>query len=101
MTKQRNKIRPLHDHVLAQRVPEQEKTAGGLVIPDTAKEKPLEALVVAVGAGKTLEDGRRLPLTVKPGDKVLIGKYTGSELKVDGMEHIMLREDEVLAILER
>jgi chaperonin GroES len=101
MTKQRVKIRPLHDHVLAQRLPDKRETAGGLVIPDTAKEKPLEALIIAVGVGKTLEDGRRLPLTIKAGDEVLIGKYTGTELELAGRDHIMLREDDVLAILER
>jgi chaperonin GroES len=94
-------VRPLHDHILAKRLPDRDKTEGGLVIPDSAKERPLEALVVAVGAGKTLEDGRRLPLSVKPGDEVLIAKYSGSVLQLGKVEHIMLREDDVLAILER
>jgi chaperonin GroES len=93
-------IRPLHDRILAKRLAEQEKTAGGLFIPDTAKEKPLEAEVIAVGNGKVLEDGTLRPLEVKKGDKILIGKYTGSEVKLDGEEHIILREDDILAVLE-
>jgi chaperonin GroES len=93
-------IRPLHDRILAKRLAEQEKTAGGLFIPDTAKEKPLEAEVIAVGNGKVLEDGSLRPLEVKKGDKILIGKYTGSEVKLDGEEHIILREDDILAVLE-
>ena len=95
------KIRPLHDRILAKRLAEEEKTAGGLFIPDTAKEKPLEALVVSVGSGKILENGQTQPLSVKAGDQVLIGKYTGSEVKLDGEEHIILREDDILAILDR
>jgi chaperonin GroES len=95
------KIRPLHDRILAKRVAEEEKTAGGLFIPDTAKEKPLEALVVAVGNGKVLENGKTQALSVKAGDKILIGKYSGSEVKLDGEEHIILREDDVLAVLEK
>jgi chaperonin GroES len=95
------KIRPLHDRILAKRIAEQDKTAGGLFIPDTAKEKPLEALVVSVGSGKILENGQTQPLAVKAGDQVLIGKYTGSEVKLDGEEHIILREDDILAILDR
>jgi len=93
-------IRPLHDRILAKRLAEQEKTAGGLFIPDTAKEKPLEAEVIAVGNGKVLEDGSVRALDVKKGDKILIGKYSGSEVKIDGEEHIILREDDVLAVLE-
>jgi chaperonin GroES len=93
-------IRPLHDRILAKRLAEQEKTAGGLFIPDTAKEKPLEAEVIAVGNGKVLEDGSIRALDVKKGDKILIGKYSGSEVKLDGEEHIILREDDVLAVLE-
>jgi chaperonin GroES len=93
-------IRPLHDRILAKRLAEQEKTAGGLFIPDTAKEKPLEAEVIAVGNGKLLEDGTLRALDVKKGDKILIGKYTGSEVKLDGEEHIILREDDILAVLE-
>ena len=95
------KIRPLHDRVLAQRVAEEGKTSGGLFIPDTAKEKPLEALVIAVGNGKVLENGKRQALSVRAGDKVLIGKYSGSDVKIDGEEHIILREDDILAVIEK
>jgi chaperonin GroES len=94
------KIRPLHDRVLAKRVAEVAKTSGGLFIPDNAKEKPLEATVIAVGTGKRLDDGKIQALTVKPGDRILIGKYTGSEVKLDGEHHIILGEDDILAILE-
>jgi chaperonin GroES len=94
-------IRPLHDRILAKRLQEQEKTAGGLFIPDTAKEKPLEAEIIAVGNGKVLEDGKVRPLEVKKGDKVLIGKYSGSEVKLDGEEHIILREDDILGVIEK
>jgi chaperonin GroES len=94
-------IRPLHDRILAKRLQEQEKTAGGLFIPDTAKEKPLEAEIIAVGNGKVLEDGKIRPLEVKKGDKVLIGKYSGSEVKLDGEDHIILREDDILAVIEK
>ena len=94
-------IRPLHDRVLVRRIDEKDKTAGGLFIPDTAKEKPLEALVIAVGNGKVLDNGKTQPLSVKVGDRVLIGKYSGSEVKLDGKDHIILREDDVLGILER
>ena len=94
------KIRPLHDRVLAKRVAEVAKTSGGLFIPDNAKEKPLEATVVAIGTGKRLDDGKIQPLTVKPGDRILIGKSSGSEVKIDGDDHIILGEDDVLAILE-
>jgi len=94
------KIRPLHDRILAKRIAEKDKTAGGLFIPDNAKEKPLEALVISVGSGKLLENGKTQALDVKAGDRVLIGKYSGSEVKLDGEEHIILREDDVLAVLE-
>ena len=94
-------IRPLHDRILAKRLAEEDKTSGGLFIPDNAKEKPLEALVISVGNGKILESGRTQALSVKAGDKVLIGKYSGSEVKLDGKDHIILREDDVLAILEK
>ena len=94
-------IRPLHDRILAKRVQEEDKTAGGLFIPDTAKEKPLEAEVIAVGNGKVTEDGKVRALEVKKGDKILIGKYSGSEVKLDGEEHIILREDDILAVIEK
>ncbi|MEO7730545.1 MAG: co-chaperone GroES [Kofleriaceae bacterium] len=93
------KIRPLHNRVLAKRIAEVAKTSGGLFIPDNAKEKPLEAIVIAVGAGKRLDNGTVEPMSVKPGDKILIGKYTGSEVKVDGADHIILGEDDVLAVI--
>jgi len=95
------KISPLHDRILARRLPEQGKTAGGLYIPDTAKEKPLEALVIAVGSGKVLESGETRAPAVKVGDTVLIGKYSGSEVKLEGEDHIILREDDILAILQK
>ena len=94
-------IRPLHDRILAKRVEEAEKTAGGLFIPDSAKEKPLEAQVIAVGNGKISEDGKVRALEVKAGDRVLIGKYSGSEVKLDGEDHIILREDDVLAVIQK
>ena len=93
-------IRPLHDRILAKRVAEVAKTSGGLFIPDNAKEKPLEATVIAVGSGKRLDDGKIQALTVKAGDRILIGKYTGSEVKLDGADHIIVGEDDVLAVLE-
>lgn len=93
-------IRPLHDRILAQRLVEQAKTTGGLFIPDNAKEKPMEALVISVGSGKLLDNGTIQELTVKVGDKILIGKYSGSEVKLEGKDHIILREDDVLAVLE-
>jgi chaperonin GroES len=93
-------IHPLYDRVLATRLAENDKTSGGLYIPDTAKEKPLEALVVSVGNGKVLENGQTQPMSVKAGDKVLIGKYSGSEVKLDGKDHIILREDDILAIID-
>ncbi|MEO7095254.1 MAG: co-chaperone GroES [Polyangiales bacterium] len=94
------KIRPLHDRVLAKRIAEVAKTRGGLFIPDNAKEKPLEATVLAVGTGKRLESGRIEPLTVKPGDRILIGKYTGSVVKIDGEDHLIVSEDEILGVFE-
>jgi chaperonin GroES len=94
------KIRPLYDRILVKRIEEQNKTAGGLFIPDTAKEKPQEALVVAVGNGKVIEDGSLRKLEVKAGDKVLFSKYSGNEIKIDGTEHLILREDDILAVLE-
>jgi len=94
------KIRPLHDRILAKRLVEQDKTSGGLFIPDNAKEKPMEALVIAVGTGKLLDNGTIQALSVKAGDKILLAKYSGAEVKVDGKDHIILREDDVLAVLE-
>jgi chaperonin GroES len=94
------KIRPLYDRILVKRLEEQTKTAGGLFIPDSAKEKPLEALVVAVGNGKVQEDGSLRKLEVKAGDKILFSKYSGSDIKIDGAEHLILREDDVLAVIE-
>ena len=91
-------VRPLHDRLLIQRVSEDEKTAGGLFIPDTAKEKPQRGKVVAVGQGRTTEEGKKIPLEVKPGDHVLFGKYSGTELKIGTEEYLMIREDDVLGI---
>ena len=93
-------IRPLHDHVLAQRVEERTRTSGGLFIPDNAREKPLEAVVIAVGSGKLLANGTIQPPSVKAGDKILIAKYSGSEVKVVGKDHIIVREDDVLGVVE-
>jgi chaperonin GroES len=94
------KVRPLYDRILVKRIEEEEKTAGGLFIPDTAKEKPQQGLVVAVGAGKILEDGSVRKLDVKAGDKVLFNKYAGNDIKIDGIEHLIMREDDVLGVLE-
>ena len=95
------KIRPLQDRIIVKRVQEEEKTKGGIIIPDTAKEKPVEGKVIAVGNGKVLEDGKVRPLDVKAGDIVLFGKYSGSEVKLNGEEHLILREEDVLAIIEK
>jgi len=92
-------IKPLYDRVLLKRVDAAEEVRGGIIIPDTAKEKPQEALVVATGEGKFDDDGERIPMTVKEGDKVLIGKYSGTEIKIDDEEHTIVREDEILAIV--
>ena len=94
------KVRPLNDRVLVKRTAEEEKTAGGLFIPDSAKEKPAKGVVISAGPGKVDDNGKRTPLEVKAGDKVLFGKYSGTEIKLDGEEHMILREDEILAILE-
>jgi chaperonin GroES len=94
------KIRPLYDRILVKRIEEQQKTAGGLYIPDTAKEKPQEALVVAVGNGKIQDNGALRKLEVKAGDKILFSKYSGNEIKIDGAEHLILREDDILAVVE-
>jgi chaperonin GroES len=93
-------IRPLQDRILARRLVAQTTTTGGLFIPDNAKEKPMEALVIAVGTGKRLENGKLQALSVEAGNKILIGKYTGSEVKLDGQDHIIVSEDDVLAVLE-
>lgn len=93
------KIRPLHDRLLVKRIEEETTTKGGLIIPDTAKEKPQEGRVVAVGGGKLLEDGSVRPLDVKTGDKILFSKYAGSDVELDGDEHIILREEDVLAVI--
>ena len=93
------KVRPLHDRVVIKRIEEQETVRGGIIIPDTAKEKPQEGEVVAAGSGKRLESGQVLPLEVKAGDRVLFGKYSGTEIKLDGQDYLILREDEILGIL--
>jgi len=95
------KLRPLQDRLVVKRLAEEEKTKGGIIIPDSAKEKPVEGEVIAVGNGKVLEDGKLRPLDVKAGDRVLFGKYSGTEVKVNGEEHLILREDEILGIIER
>jgi chaperonin GroES len=94
------KFRPLHDRVLVQRIEETQKTKGGIIIPDTAQEKPQEARVIAVGSGRVLDDGTVRPVEVKKGDRILFGKYSGSEIKLDGEDHIILREEDILAVLE-
>lgn len=94
------KIRPLHDRIIVKRLNEEQKTQGGIIIPDSAKEKPQEAEVIAVGNGKILDDGKKLPLEVKVGDKVLFSKYSGNEIKVDGEEYLILREEDIQAIVE-
>jgi chaperonin GroES len=94
------KVRPLYDRILIKRVDEEEKTAGGLFIPDTAKEKPQQGVVVAVGNGKLQDDGSLRKLEVKAGDKILFSKYSGNDIKIDGTEHLILREDDILAVLE-
>ncbi len=94
------KIRPLQDRVIVKRIEEEEKTKGGIIIPDTAKEKPQQGRVVAVGKGKVSEEGKVTPLDVKVGDRVLFGKYAGSEVKLDGEEHLIMREEDILGVLE-
>jgi chaperonin GroES len=94
------KIRPLHDRVIVQRIEEEAKTKGGIIIPDTAKEKPQEGKVIAVGAGKILENGTKVTLDVKVGDKILFGKYSGTEIKIEGEEYLMMREDDILGVIE-
>ena len=95
------KIRPLNDRVLVFRIKEEEKTSGGIIIPDSAKEKPQEGEVIAVGAGKVDEDGKRIALEVKKGDRVLFSKYAGNEIKIDGVEHLIMREEDIVAIIEK
>ncbi len=93
------KIRPLNDRILVLRVEEEQKTSGGIIIPDTAKEKPQEGKVIAVGPGKTGDDGKRVPLEVKKGDRILFSKYAGNDIKIDGVEHVFMREDDILGVL--
>lgn len=100
MAKPKTKIRPLQDRVIVRRLEEEEKTEGGIIIPDTAKEKPMEGKVVAVGKGKVLEGGKVVPLDVKKGDRILFSKYAGTEIKLDGEEHLIMREDDILGIVE-
>ncbi len=95
------KIRPLQDRLVVKRLAEEEKTKGGIIIPDSAKEKPIEGEVIAVGNGKAADDGKVRPLDVKKGDRILFGKYSGTEIKIDGVEHLILREEEVLGIIEK
>lgn len=95
------KIRPLHDRIIVKRLEEEEKTKGGIIIPDTAKEKPMEGKVIAVGKGKVLDDGKLQPLDVKAGDRVLFGKYSGTEVKIEGEEHLIMREDDILGVIEK
>jgi chaperonin GroES len=95
------KVKPLNDRVLVLRTAEEEKTVGGIIIPDTAKEKPQEGKVVAVGPGKVNDEGKKIALDVKAGDKILFGKYSGTEIKIDGVEHLIMREEDILAIIEK
>jgi chaperonin GroES len=92
-------VRPLHDRIVVKRLEEEEKTKGGIIIPDTVKEKPIEGKVVAVGTGRIKKDGTKVPMEVKKGDRVLFAKYAGTEVKIDGEEHLMMKEDDVLAII--
>ena len=93
------KVKPLHDRILVKRMEPEEKMKGGIIIPDTAKEKPLEGKVVGVGSGRLDDNGKRIPLEVKVGDRVLIGKYAGTEVKIEEIEHVIVREDEVLGVI--
>ena len=95
------KVRPLKDHVLVSRVKEEEKTKGGIIIPDSAKEKPMEGKIISIGDGKILEDGTKVPLDVKEGDRVLFGKYAGTEIKIEGEEYLIMREDDILGIIAK
>jgi chaperonin GroES len=103
MTRKRSgkmKVKPLYDRLLVKRIEEKESRQGGIIIPDTAKEKPMEGKVIAVGTGKVEKDGKRTPLEVKVGDRILFGKYAGTEIKIDDKEHVILREEEVLGVIE-
>jgi chaperonin GroES len=94
------KIRPLQDRIIVKRIEEEEKTKGGIIIPDSAKEKPIEGKVIAAGNGKVLEDGKVRPLDIKAGDRVLFSKYAGTEVKLDGVEHLIMREEDILGVIE-
>jgi len=94
------KVRPLHDQVIVQRLEEEERTKGGIIIPDTAKEKPIEGKVIAVGTGRNKKDGTKIPLEVKKGNRVLYAKYAGTEVKMDGEEYLIMKEEDILAIIE-
>jgi chaperonin GroES len=94
------KVRPLHDRIIVKRLEEEEKTKGGIIIPDTAKEKPIQGKVIGVGDGRIKEDGTKIPMDIKRGDRVLFAKYAGTEIKIDGEEHLMMKEDDILAIIE-
>ncbi|MFO8031055.1 MAG: co-chaperone GroES [Desulfohalobiaceae bacterium] len=94
------KLKPLHDRVLLKRLEEEEKTKGGIIIPDTAKEKPIKGEVVATGPGKMSDDGKRMEMSVKPGDQVMFNKYAGTEIKIEGEEHLVMREDDIVAVIE-
>jgi chaperonin GroES len=95
------KIRPLQDRIIVKRIEEEEKTKGGIIIPDSAKEKPMEGEVISVGSGKVLENGTKQVPEVKAGDRVLFGKYSGTEVKIDGVEHLIMREDDILGVIEK
>ncbi len=95
------KVKPLHDQIIVKRMEEEQKTKGGIIIPDTAKEKPAEGVVVAVGAGRRKKDGSKIPLEVKVGDRILFARYGGTEVKIEGEEHLMMKEDDVLAVIEK
>ena len=98
-TKRKTTLHPLHDRVLIRRIEEQDEKHGSIIIPDTAKEKPQEGQVIAVGTGKLTEDGKKLPLAVKEGDRILFGKYSGSEVKIDGTEYLIMKEEDILGVL--
>ena len=95
------KIRPLQDRIIVKRIEEEAKTKGGIIIPDSAKEKPMEGEVIAVGTGKILKNGKKQPLEVKAGDKVLFSKYAGTDVKIDGVEHLIMKEDDILGVIEK